>query len=83
MGFPGALGREGTDAHATIESPVAAAKKDVPTSNTQPTFVNLPEMPATSEKGDRPQVVFNISGPVFIGYPMEQAIEFMQRLQGR
>lgn len=83
MGFRGALGREGTDAHAPIEPPVAAEKKDVPTSNTQPTFVNLPEMPATSEKGDRPQVVFNISGPVFIGYPMEQAIEFMQRLQGR
>ncbi|KAK3394703.1 hypothetical protein B0H63DRAFT_517805 [Podospora didyma] len=28
------------------------------------------------------QMVFNISGPVFIGYPMEQAIQFMQRFQG-
>lgn len=62
-----------------------------PWSTAQPTFVNLADVPAASgvasasaqDKGDRPQVVFNISGPVFIGYPMEQAMEFMRQFQGR
>ncbi|KAH6619646.1 hypothetical protein B0J18DRAFT_434644 [Chaetomium sp. MPI-SDFR-AT-0129] len=62
-----------------------------PWSTAQPTFVNLADVPAASgvpsasaqDKGDRPQVVFNISGPVFIGYPMEQAVEFMKQFQGR
>ncbi|KAB5580319.1 hypothetical protein GE09DRAFT_1081735 [Coniochaeta sp. 2T2.1] len=30
----------------------------------------------------QPHMVFNISGPVFIGYPMEQAMQFMQAWQG-
>jgi hypothetical protein len=55
-----------------------------PLSKPQPTFVNLPEMPpAAGEKSDRPQVVFNISGPVFIGYPMDQAIDFMKHFRGQ
>ncbi|KAK4145493.1 uncharacterized protein C8A04DRAFT_10568 [Dichotomopilus funicola] len=58
-----------------------------PWSTAQPTFVNLADVPTASasaqDKGDRPQVVFNISGPVFIGYPMEQAVEFMKQFQGR
>lgn len=29
-----------------------------------------------------PQMVFNISGPVFIGYPMEQAMQLMQAWRG-
>ncbi|KAK3941569.1 hypothetical protein QBC46DRAFT_382520 [Diplogelasinospora grovesii] len=58
----------------------------------RPTFINPSEMhmPNHTEKGDNngyhqppPQMVFNISGPVFIGYPMEQAIQFMQHYQGQ
>lgn len=83
MGVQGAAGRGSPEAHAPIKPPAAAVKEEVAPSNTQPTFVNLSELPAAGAKGERPQVVFNISGPVFIGYPMEQAVEFMQRLQGR
>ncbi|EAQ92732.1 hypothetical protein CHGG_00967 [Chaetomium globosum CBS 148.51] len=81
--FPGAK-REDVVVDAPVEAPAAPPKIEVPPPNTpQPTFVNLPEVPASTEgKGDRPQVVFNISGPVFIGYPMEQAMEFMKQFQG-
>jgi len=51
-----------------------------------PTFVNPAEMAmpqAEKTSAAQPQMVLNISGPVFIGYPMEQALEFMQRYQGR
>lgn len=41
---------------------------------TRPTFVQPGELPKMS--GVVPQMVF--TGPVFIGYPMEQAIAFMQ-----
>lgn len=83
MGFQeghGKEARQGADAHG--KPPVAPAKDKPPSSTPQPTFVNLPETTQPAEKGERPQIVFNISGPVFIGYPMEQAIEFMQRFQG-
>jgi hypothetical protein len=82
--FPGAAKREDV-ADAVKQQPFTAPKVDAPPPSTpQPTFVNLPEVTApTGDKGDRPQVVFNISGPVFIGYPMEQAIEFMKQFQGR
>ncbi|KAL2156939.1 hypothetical protein VTH06DRAFT_1874 [Thermothelomyces fergusii] len=78
--FPGAARREDS-----AEQPSPAAKPyGPPLSTPQPTFVNLPEVPAANrDRADRPQVVFNISGPVFIGYPMEQAIEFMKQFQGR
>lgn len=62
----------------------------------QPTFLNLPPKPADTKSapnmanmpnvtgpgaaGAPPQMVF--TGPVFIGYPMEQAIQFMQHFQG-
>ncbi|KAK0673270.1 hypothetical protein QBC41DRAFT_311873 [Cercophora samala] len=61
-----------------------------PSSPPQPTFVNLPESvppgaPATvGDKGGEnrpPQIVYNFNGPVFIGYPMEQAMQFMQQWQ--
>ncbi|KAK3383802.1 hypothetical protein B0T24DRAFT_606299 [Lasiosphaeria ovina] len=67
------------------EAPFTPVKNRVRTrSPPRPTFVN-PEMPVPkSERGVHPpQMVFNISGPVFIGYPMEQAIQFMQRFQGQ
>jgi hypothetical protein len=84
--FQGAAKPENSPAaHIKVDQAATPAKNDLPPPSTpQPTFVNLPEMPASNgEKGERPQVVFNISGPVFIGYPMEQAIEFMKQFQGR
>ncbi|KAK3341540.1 hypothetical protein B0T25DRAFT_345149 [Lasiosphaeria hispida] len=51
----------------------------------QPTFLNPAAMaspqPEKGETSGPPQMIFNISGPVFIGYPMEQAMQFMQRFQ--
>jgi hypothetical protein len=46
----------------------------------QPTFVNTAELPGLKQSG-APQVVFN--GPVFIGYPVEQALQFMQHFQAQ
>ncbi|PSR80822.1 hypothetical protein BD289DRAFT_440125 [Coniella lustricola] len=71
------------------------APPDSPPPSHQPTFVNLPIGGITSHtKGDAtatatttaapsavPQMVFN--GPVFIGYNVEQAIQFMQFFQGQ
>ncbi|KAK3898868.1 hypothetical protein C8A05DRAFT_18612 [Staphylotrichum tortipilum] len=84
--FPGAAPPKREDvAEAPVKQPAATPRTMEPPSSTpQPTFINLPDTPAQAgDKGDRPQIVFNISGPVFIGYPMEQAIEFMKQLQGR
>lgn len=53
----------------------------------QPTFINMADMPipkaetAGQHQAQAP-VVFNFNGPVFFGYPMEQAIQFMQQFQG-
>jgi hypothetical protein len=81
--FQGPAKREDV-ADARAKRP-ATPVKDVPPLNTpQPTFVNLPNAPGqTADQGGLPQVVFNISGPVFIGYPMDQAIEFMKQFHGR
>ncbi|WYZ34797.1 hypothetical protein EsH8_I_001073 [Colletotrichum jinshuiense] len=48
----------------------------------QPTFIN-PPLDANKQFSSSgvPQMVF--TGPVFIGYPIEQAIQFMQQFQGR
>ncbi|EKD15570.1 uncharacterized protein L3040_009102 [Drepanopeziza brunnea f. sp. 'multigermtubi'] len=61
--------------------PQAAAQKSreepqpAPVYHNQPTFIQpYPEM---QKHGVLPQMVF--TGPVFIGYPMEQAITFMQQ----
>lgn len=43
----------------------------------QPAFIN-PEM--MKGQGNMPQMVF--TGPVFIGYPMDQAIQFMNQYRG-
>lgn len=53
---------------------------DSPPPSNQPAFINTTEIAKTSAAGgSAPQMVFN--GPVFIGYPMEQAIQFMQHFQ--
>ncbi|TVY88367.1 hypothetical protein LAWI1_G005913 [Lachnellula willkommii] len=47
-----------------------------PIVQTQPTFIQTPEVPRVAG-GNAPQMIF--TGPVFIGYPMEQAMAFMQQ----
>lgn len=73
-----------------IERPSTPVKNPFPPASylpppTMPTFVNPPP-PVPEMKEDKPastpQMVFNITGPVFIGYPMEQAMQFMQNFQG-
>ncbi|KAI1864257.1 hypothetical protein JX265_008628 [Neoarthrinium moseri] len=46
----------------------------------QPTFFNADDL-AQPKAGNPPQMLF--TGPVFIGYPIEQAIQFMQHFQGQ
>lgn len=57
---------------------------DSPPPSHQPAFINMPGTGA-SKAGfagvAAPQMVFN--GPVFIGYPMESAIEFMKHFQSQ
>ncbi|KAI1312581.1 hypothetical protein F5Y03DRAFT_340879 [Xylaria venustula] len=56
----------------------AAPSKTAASSLPQPAFLNTQDLPS-SKPGSTPQMVF--TGPVFIGYPVEQAIQFMQYLQ--
>lgn len=60
------------------------APLDSPPASHQPAFLNLPTT-TTTKTGTAgmamPQMVFN--GPVFIGYPMDQAIQFMQQFQNQ
>jgi hypothetical protein len=53
-------------------SPQVESKSAV---HSQPAFINPPEMAKTG--GNGPQMIF--TGPVFIGYPIEQALAFMQQ----
>ncbi|KAI0200058.1 hypothetical protein F4808DRAFT_451097 [Astrocystis sublimbata] len=46
----------------------------------QPAFINPADLNRPKASGT-PQMVF--TGPVFIGYPIEQAIQFMQHFQGQ
>lgn len=46
----------------------------------RPAFFNTAELPRANP-GGAPQMVF--TGPVFIGYPIEQAIQFMQHFQAQ
>jgi len=66
------------------EQPQQAQAQQRSSSTPQPTFITMPD-PATpaSQNAGIPQIVFNISGPVFIGYSMEQAIEFMAKFYGQ
>ncbi|KAJ1331164.1 hypothetical protein MN608_04622 [Microdochium nivale] len=47
----------------------------------QPTFLSAAGPNLPRQQHSPPQMVF--TGPVFIGYPMEQAIQFMQQFQGQ
>lgn len=57
--------------------PSQPAFQPQPTAPPQPAFIN-PDM--TKFAGNIPQMVF--TGPVFIGYPMDQAIQFMNQYRG-
>ncbi|MBE3041708.1 hypothetical protein IMZ48_03825 [Candidatus Bathyarchaeota archaeon] len=46
----------------------------------QPAFLNVPP-PGQAGNGNTPQMVF--TGPVFIGYPVDQAMQIMNSFQGR
>ncbi|KAK4165692.1 hypothetical protein QBC43DRAFT_314970 [Cladorrhinum sp. PSN259] len=90
---PGANYGHGTATADGFDRPSSPLKNHATMPSSPPqaaTFVNLsdhlpppaaPGQGEAKEKDDRPQVVFNISGPVFIGYPMEQAMQFMQQFQ--
>lgn len=57
---------------------------DSPPPSHQPAFINMPGTGSSKEGAAGltiPQMIFN--GPVFIGYPMERAIEFMQHFQNQ
>ncbi|OLN88754.1 hypothetical protein CCHL11_01858 [Colletotrichum chlorophyti] len=69
-----------------VELPSTPVKPPPQTSHSppppQPTFINPPlDVNKQTSSTGFPQMVFN--GPVFIGYPMEQAIQFMQHFQER
>jgi len=54
------------------------AKQEKPLTDTAPVVINAPTMPPTTGEAVKtvPQMVF--TGPVFIGYPMEQALALLQ-----
>ncbi|KAK6227091.1 hypothetical protein QIS74_00646 [Colletotrichum tabaci] len=58
------------------------AAQSAPPQQQQPTFIN-PSLDVNKQFNSNgvPQMVF--TGPVFIGYPIEQAIQFMQQFQGQ
>ncbi|KAI0146543.1 hypothetical protein BJ166DRAFT_538052 [Pestalotiopsis sp. NC0098] len=57
----------------------ATATRHPASPRAQPTFLNASDVAAP--KAGAPQMLF--TGPVFIGYPIEQAIQFMQHFQGQ
>lgn len=66
-------GFEDTPFTSLKEAPATSASPPL-----KPTFINPDATHAEGSGG--PQMIF--TGPVFIGYPMEQAIEFMNRYRG-
>ncbi|KAI1426925.1 hypothetical protein F5Y12DRAFT_783709 [Xylaria sp. FL1777] len=58
----------------------AGPPKTAASSLPQPAFLNTENLPRSKSSG-APQMVF--TGPVFIGYPVEQAIQFMQYFQAQ
>ncbi|KAJ4395171.1 hypothetical protein N0V85_006651 [Neurospora sp. IMI 360204] len=82
---PGETAHRETDRKVEQPKPVKEHHIPQPMPTPQPTFINLADMPMpkveTAGQQQAP-VVFNFNGPVFIGYPMEQAIQFMQQFQG-
>jgi hypothetical protein len=65
-------------AQQASEKPTIPTPQPQPAVQTQPTFIQPAEIPKVNGGGI--QMIF--TGPVFIGYPMEQAITFMQQYKG-
>ncbi|KAL3424879.1 hypothetical protein PVAG01_04160 [Phlyctema vagabunda] len=67
--------------HVAKEKESMEPKEQPPPSVTynQPAFIQPPELPKTSGYNG-PQMIF--TGPVFIGYPIEQAMALMQQYKG-
>ena len=62
----------------TNEKQGSSQVESKPSVHNQPAFINPPELAKVG--GNGPQMIF--TGPVFIGYPMEQALAFMQQYKG-
>ena len=67
----------GNDQKTKAKQPAPKAEAST-VGHSQPAFINPPEI--AKRGGNVPQMVF--TGPVFIGYPMEQALAFMQQYKG-
>jgi hypothetical protein len=65
--------------HAQKAKDPYAAAPSQPAVQAQPAFIQPGDIPQMNG-GVVPQMIF--TGPVFIGYPMEQAIAFMQKYKG-
>jgi hypothetical protein len=65
--------------HAQKATDPYAAAPSQPAVQAQPAFIQPGDIPQMNG-GVVPQMIF--TGPVFIGYPMEQAIAFMQKYKG-
>ncbi|KAI2629720.1 hypothetical protein GGR54DRAFT_586221 [Hypoxylon sp. NC1633] len=69
------------DIPASTQHSVAAPVPPQEAGNTrQPTFISAAEV-ERPKQDQKPQMLF--TGPVFIGYPIEDAIRFMQSFQGQ
>ncbi|KAG6002649.1 hypothetical protein E4U21_002909 [Claviceps maximensis] len=78
-GVKSAAATEAATAAATPAVAPAAAPQPPPPHSSRPAFINSQTSKGAPE-GGFPQMVF--TGPVFIGYPMEQAVEFMNQYRG-
>ncbi|KAF4467447.1 hypothetical protein FALBO_5674 [Fusarium albosuccineum] len=76
-GLQGSVTLDGPEASQSFSPIKESAPPLEPTSPPQPTFIN-PDM--TKGTSNVPQMIF--TGPVFIGYPMDQAIQFMNQYRG-
>lgn len=73
---PEAKGMPGLQAAPTFAPPKEQEGRS-PSPRQQPTFI----MPGSGKgQGESPKMVF--TGPVFIGYPMDQALQFMNQYRG-
>ncbi|KAI1382218.1 hypothetical protein F4677DRAFT_401246 [Hypoxylon crocopeplum] len=69
------------DIPASSQPSIAAPEQPRMTNNPQqPTFISAAEL-ERPKQDHKPQMLF--TGPVFIGYPIEDAIRFMQNFQGQ
>ncbi|KAH8890972.1 hypothetical protein GQ53DRAFT_794563 [Thozetella sp. PMI_491] len=72
---------------AEEERPATPVKHRLPPpTDPRPTFINTPELPVAPKAGKEggssgAPVTINFNGPVFIGYPMDQALQFLQQFQ--